>query len=128
MIILDENIDRIRRNQLIRWKIHVRQIGLEVGYAGMKDFDDVIPLLHSLRAPTFLTRDRDFYSADLCHLGYCLAYFDVPLKVTAVWMRRFLRHRLFRTRAQRLGKVVCAQESGLSYWQLGVQIPQKATW
>ena len=128
MIILDENIDLIRRRQLINWKIHVRQIGIELGHAGMKDFDEIIPLLHSLRAPTFLTRDRDFYSADLCHSGYCLAYFDVPLAQTSELMRRFLRHKLFRTQAQRIGKIICAHELGLTFWQLGVKAVQKVDW
>ena len=61
MNILDENIDLIRRRELLRWKIHVRQIGIEIGYAGMKDRNEIIPLLHTLRRPTFLTRDEDFY-------------------------------------------------------------------
>lgn len=128
MIILDENIDLIRRRQLISRKIHVRQIGLEVGHSGMKDFDEIIPLLHSLRNPTFLTRDRDFYAAHLCHPGYCLAYFDALLAQTPEMMLRFLRHRLFRTQAQRMGKVVCAHESGLTYWQIGVKMSQKVAW
>lgn len=75
MIILDENIDLIRRRQLINWKIHVRQIGIEIGHAGMKDFNEIIPLLHSLRRPTFLTRDHDFYSRDLCHGWVLLGLF-----------------------------------------------------
>lgn len=128
MIILDENIDLIRRRQLISWKIHVRQIGIEIGHAGMKDFDEVIPLLHSLRGPTFLTRDRDFYSASLCHSEYCPAYFDVPLATAAEFMRRFLRHKLFCTQAQRLGKVVCINEAGLTYWQVGGKVAQKVEW
>jgi hypothetical protein len=128
MIILDENIDLIRRSQLIQWKIHVRQIGFEIGHAGMKDMDDIIPLLHSLRQPTLLTRDRDFYAAGFCHPGYCLAYFEVPLKLTAALMRRFLHHKQFRTRTQRMGKVVWVNESGLSYWQTGSRILQKLTW
>ena len=111
---------RIRRRQLINWKIHVRQIGVEVGHAGMKDLDEIIPLLHTMRGPTFLTRDRDFYSSSLCYFGYCLAYFDVSLVTAAEFIRRFLRHKLFRTQVQRLGKVVCVNESGLAYWQAGI--------
>ena len=85
MIILDENIDLICRRQLLGWKIHVRQIGLEVGHVGMKDRNDIIPLLHSLRHPTLLTRDVDFYHPRLRHPGYCLAYFDVALAQTAYY-------------------------------------------
>jgi hypothetical protein len=128
MIILDENIDLIRRRQLINWKIHVRQIGIEIGHAGMKDFNEIIPLLHSLRRPTFLTRDHDFYSPDLSHTGYCLVYFDLSLAQTAEFARRFLRHKLFRTQARRLGKVVCVDKGGLTYWQVGVKAAQKVEW
>ena len=60
MNILDENIDFFTRQQLAQWKFHFRQIGLEIGHSGMKDFDEIIPLLHSLRRPTLLTRDDDF--------------------------------------------------------------------
>ena len=128
MIILDENIDLIRRRQLISRRVHVRQIGLEIGRSGMTDFDEIIPLLHSLRNPTFLTRDRDFYAAQLCHSGYCLAYFDASLAQTTELMCRFLRHRLFRTQAQRMGKVVCAHDRELTYWQVGVKMSQKVAW
>ncbi len=88
----------------------------------------LFPLLYSLRRPTFLTRDRDFYSSDLRHSGYCLAYLDVPLAQAAEFMRRFLRHKLFRTQAQRLGKVVCVDRGGLTYWQVGVELVQKVEW
>lgn len=48
MIILDENIDEPQRRRLEMWRIHIRQIGVEVGHLGMKDRDEIIPLLHSL--------------------------------------------------------------------------------
>lgn len=128
MIILDENIDLIRRRELLRWKIHVRQIGLEVGQAGMKDRNDIIPLLHSLRHPTLLTRDADFYHPQLRHPGYCLACFDVALAETAHYIRRFLRHPAFRTQAQRMGKVARVHASGITCWQVGADESSKLDW
>jgi len=61
MNILDENVPDSQR-RLLRWKrIHVRQIGIELGHKGMKD-RDIIPLLHALDRPTFFTFDADFLS------------------------------------------------------------------
>ncbi|MGH9839332.1 MAG: hypothetical protein ACREEM_11175 [Blastocatellia bacterium] len=128
MNILDENIDLIRRQQLLRWKIHVRQIGIELGYAGMKDRNEIIPLLHTLRRPTLLTRDDDFYHPQLRHPGYCLAYFDVTLAEAARYIRRFLRHPAFRTQAQRMGKVARVHQSGITFWQVGADESSKLDW
>ena len=96
MNILDENIDFFTRQQLAQWKFHFRQIGLEIGHSGMKDFDEILPLLHSLRRPTLLTRDDDFYHPQLRHAHYCLAYFEVARSKTAEYIRHFYRHPLFR--------------------------------
>jgi hypothetical protein len=40
----------------------------------MLDREEIIPLLHSLRQPTFFTRDRGFYRPGLLHSAYCLVY------------------------------------------------------
>jgi len=104
--VLDENIVVTQRELLRSWKIHFRRIGGEVGRMGMKDRNEIIPLLHTLRRPTFFTRDHDFYMADLCHREYCLVFLDVAFDKAADFIRRFLRHSAFRTQAQRMGKVV----------------------
>lgn len=75
----------------------------------MKDRGEIIPLLHTLRRPTFFTRDHDFYKADLRHLRYCLVFLDVAFDEAAEFIRRFLRHTAFRTQAQRMGRVVRVQ-------------------
>ena len=72
----------------------------------MKDRGEIIPLLHTLRRPTFFTRDHDFYKADLRHPGYCLVFLDVAFDEAAEFIRRFLRHTAFRTQAQRMGRVI----------------------
>jgi hypothetical protein len=128
MIILDENIVFSQREQLLAGKVHIRQIGVEVGRAGVKDRDEVIPLLHTCRRPTFFTRDHDFYSPTLRHRGYCLVYLDVEFDEAAEYLRRFLRHKAFRTQAQRLGKVVRVRHSGLTYWQLGDNVEHVIGW
>jgi hypothetical protein len=71
MIVLDENMPASQRALLRGWRIRVRQIGQEVGQAGMSD-SAIVSLLHTLSRPTFFTRDRDFLQPWLCHPAYCL--------------------------------------------------------
>lgn len=128
MNVLDENIDEPQRQRLETWKIHVRQVGIELGKLGMDDRQEIIPLLHALRHPTFFTRDHDFYHPWLRHPGYCLVYLDVRPDEAAQFIRRFLRHRSFHTQAQRLGKVVRVNEGGISVWQTGVGGAREFAW
>ncbi|MGE0823346.1 MAG: hypothetical protein AB7G75_15920 [Candidatus Binatia bacterium] len=118
MNVLDENIVTSQRELLRSWKIHFRRIGGEVGRLGMKDREEIVPLLHTLRQPTFFTRDHDFYKPDLRHSGYCLVFLDVEFDEAAESIHRFLRHPDFRFRSQRLGKIVRVRPSTVSYWQL----------
>jgi hypothetical protein len=126
--ILDENIDVFQREHLKLHKTHFRQIGVEVGRSGMKDRNDIIPLLHDRRRPTFFTRDHDFYDRALCHPGYCLVHLDVARNEVAGMIRRFLRHRAFRTQAQRMGKVVRVRHSGISFWQVRQSYEHVISW
>jgi hypothetical protein len=126
--ILDEDIDLSQRQQLEVWKIHFRQIGVEIGNFGMKDREDIIPLLHRLKRPTFFTLDRGFYHPTLRHQGYCLVFFDVWEDEAASYIRRFLRHAVFRTQAQRMGKVVRVYHSGVSYWQARIKKAYVLRW
>lgn len=128
MNVLDENIFEPQRRQLEAWKIRVRQIGVEIGSMGMDDRQQIIPLLHTLRRPTFFTRDRDFYHPWLRHPAYCLVYLDVNPDEAAYFIRRFLRHPDFRTQMQRLGKVVRVHGDGLSYRQVNVSRLQTSGW
>src|SRR6266446_5910473 len=61
MNILDESIIKSQREQLQAWRIHFRAVGRDVGSSGMKDINEILPLLHSLTHPTFFTMDDDFY-------------------------------------------------------------------
>lgn len=99
MNILDEDISVTERERLRARKVHVRQIGLEVGRLGMKDRADILPLLHPLHAPTFFSRDHGFYSPRLLHPRYCLVHLDVAFDEVAEDIRRLLRHPGFRTQA-----------------------------
>ena len=118
MNLLDENVRDDQRTLLRQWRIPFRQIGKEVSRAGVQD-EDILPLLHRLKHPTFFTQDEDFFKRELCHRAYCLAWLDVRYIEVALSSRRFLRHPQFRAQAQRLGKVVHVHPDGLHYWQAG---------
>jgi hypothetical protein len=126
--ILDEDISVVECERLRARKIHFRRIGVEIGRLGMKDRDDIIPLLHTLRRPTFFMRDHGFCHPRLLHCAYCLVYLDVAFDEIAEFIRRFLRHVAFRTRAQRMGKVVRVYHNGVSYWQVNVKKAQVLSW
>ena len=128
MIILDENIDSFARERLRLVKIRYRHLGTYIGRSGMKDLNDVIPLLHSLKLPTFFTRDKDFYSTPLAHAGYCLVYLDVLPGESADYIIRFLNHNLFRRRVDRMGKVVRVHRTAIRYHQLNSRLEHRVRW
>ena len=128
MNILDENIVASQRAQLQKWRIHFSHIGTEIGRRGMKDLDEIIPLLPRLHRPTFFTHDLGFFDPLLCHKGYCLVCLDVRAKETAAYIRRVLGHPGFRTQRQRLGKVILARQRNLSFWEIGNQELQRLGW
>jgi hypothetical protein len=76
VIVLDENVFASQRGRLKSWRVHLCQIGNDVGRKGMLD-DEIIPLLRTLRRPTFISRDRDFFDKSLCHGRFCLIHFRV---------------------------------------------------
>ena len=68
MNLLDESIIESQRQELCDHHISARQIGVDVGWKGMKD-GDIIRLLHESSLATFFTRDDDFCTRRLCHQG-----------------------------------------------------------
>lgn len=113
MNVLDENIPADQRELLERWRIRTRQIGRDVGRQGMKDEDEIIPLLLQLSRPTFFTRDLGFFRAELRHQSYCVICLAVRADEAASFIRRGLRHPELNTRAKRLGKVIECQHTGI---------------
>ncbi len=91
MNILDENIPEEQYQLLRQRRIAIRQIGRDVGRKGMID-EDIIPFLHTLPQPTFLTRDFDFYRRNLCHERYSLVCLGIGVSEVATYVDRFLRH------------------------------------
>lgn len=117
MIVLDENVLASQRDRLLRRRVHLCQIGRDVGRKGIKDHE-IIPLLRGLRRPTFISRDGDFFNKNLCSDKHCLVFLDVrPLDV-AEFTRRFLHHRNFKTWSQRKGCVVRVAATGITVWRV----------
>ncbi|MBO0859667.1 MAG: hypothetical protein J2P21_14495 [Chloracidobacterium sp.] len=127
MNILDENIPRSQRLLLLSWGVHVKQIGLDIGHKGLLD-EEIISLLHSLRQPTFITRDEDFYDRRLAHAGYSLVYLAVDKYESAFFARRALRHRELRTKAQRIGAVIRVSGAGIWLWRLLAKKEEFLSW
>jgi hypothetical protein len=115
--ILDENIPKNQRELLTSWHVAIRQIGYDVGRKGIQD-DEIIPLLHQLRRPSFFTRDSDFFDRRLCHQRYCLVYMDVDKYEAALFVRRVLRHPEFDTQVKRMGAVIRVSHRGLAVYRL----------
>lgn len=127
MNILDENIPENQRQLLRGWRIRVRHIGQDIGRQGMSD-EEIIPLLHRLSSTTFFTRDRGFYDRSLCHNNYCLVYLAVEQYEVASFVRRFLRHPAFRTRATRMAKSVRVSRMELHVWERYAETERKLRW
>ncbi len=120
MNILDENIRKSTYLLLLASHISIHQIGRDIGRAGMQD-EEIIPLLHKLRRPTFFTCDLDFYKRQLRHSRYCIVYLSVAPDDVAKYIRLVLRHTALNTQAKRLGKLVEVTTLQLRIWQLHVQ-------
>ena len=127
MIILDENFPESQRLLLRGWRIAVLQIGLDVGRKGMQD-EEIIPLLLSLKHPTFFTLDFDFYRPNLRHAGYCLAVLEVAQTEAAFFTRRLLKHRLFNSSARRMGAVLRLSHTAITFWRLELDSERRLSW
>ena len=127
MIILDENILDGQRMLLDSWRLAPKQIGVDLSRKGLKD-DEIIPLLRQQHDATFFTRDVGFYDRKLRHRKYCLGLTNVGQNEVAAFIRRFLRHPNFDTRAKRMGLVVRISHSGVAYWRARAQTEIHTAW
>jgi|DewCreStandDraft_2_1066082.scaffolds.fasta_scaffold00018_4 hypothetical protein len=128
MILLDENIPADQADQLRRWRIRFKQIGLDLGRFGMKDREEILPLLHRLSRVTFFTRDLGFYDLAVCHPRYAIACLHVPRSEAAAYIRRVLRHPQLNTTAKRIGKVMCITPTAITYWAVGTLHQTRLAW
>lgn len=113
MIVLDHNIPRDQQEALRRFGIRTHHVGFEIGRPEWADREEVLRYLHRVKQPTFFTRDVGFLHIRLWHPGYCLVVLTGGALHTARDIRRFLRHRSFRTRAHRMGRLVKLTPTGI---------------
>jgi len=114
--IFDENFPAPAMQTIRQRVASVVQIGQDWGESGWLDVEQILPQLHGSRI-TFHTLDGGLFKRRYGHWSYCLVYYDVPEAELGDWVIRFLRHRRFRTHAQRLGNVIRVKPSKLSYWE-----------
>lgn len=127
MNVLDENFPDDQRPRLKEWRIPFRQVGHEIARSGVKD-PDIIRLLHRQRGVTFFTQDQDFFHSTFCHSGCCLVWLDVRVDDAAFFLRRFLNHQRFQTKAARMGTVARVRPQGIHFWQRNHARLQSAAW
>lgn len=127
MNIIDENITQDQKELLEKWGIRVKQIGNDIKSKGITD-NDIISFLKEHSGILFITRDDDFYKQKYCHEKYCIVYLEVERNEVAYFIRKFLKHELFNTKAKRLGKVIKASQQFISYWQVHKKSFDKLEW
>ena len=91
----------------------------------MKDLTEIVPLLHSLRRPTFFTHDLGFFDPLLCHKGYSLVCLDTKANESAIYIRRILRHRVCRETTT--WESLLVRQRNLSFWEIGEQRLQRSS-
>lgn len=128
MILLDHNIAEDQAQLLRQWRIHCKQIGIDVGRPEWDDFQEILRYLHQQKQPTLLTRDFDFFHPQLRHANYALVVSSAPIRETALFAKRFLRHPRFRTKAARCGKVIQLSPKVITWWEIGNKQKQHLLW
>jgi hypothetical protein len=127
MQVIDENLPASQRQLLRKWGIHFRVVGVDMAAPGTQD-ENLIPVLHRLAGPTFFTLDQHFFRADWAHGSHGLAWLDVADNEAAEFIRRFLRHPAFDTKAKRLGVVARVAAAGVRFWRKGNPHFQRVEW
>ena len=127
MLVLDENLPAGQRQLLHKWRIRFRVVGIDVAAWGDDD-ENLIPVLHHLPQPTFFSLDKDFYDRNLLHSAYGLFWLDVGDDRAAEFIRRFLRHPLFKTQTQRMGFVARIHNLGITFYPMRRRSAQSVPW
>ena len=127
MIVLDENISAAEEEKLTAWGIRCRTIGVHVASKGDDDAH-LLTFLLTLARPTFFSHDQDFWDQSRQHSRYCLVWLDTEETEQARFIRAFLRHPEFNTRAKRLGKVVRVHADGLTCHHSRHGRPKRIAW
>jgi hypothetical protein len=128
VIPVDHNIPEHQVEVLRRARLRPRQVGRDIGRPEWQDLEEILRYLHRLKSATFITRDDGFFRRRLCHRNYCLVVVSGPVIETAAYVQRFLRHTAFRTKQQRVGKVVRLSSTRIAWWEIGMESQQRLLW
>jgi len=94
--------------------------------------DERVPtILMTLKQPTFVTIDRDFWDAKLCNGHYCILYFsltDDEQALLPVLLRALFRQPEFGSRRRRMGKVARVSRAAIDYWEANARRLRRITW
>ena len=116
MFVLDENFPESQRALLRKRRFSFRSVGADIAASGASD-ENLIPVLLTLKQPTFFTFDSDFFRRRLGHPRYALVYLDCFPGDGARLVEAFLKLPQFATRSMRMGVVARVRTSGVSYWK-----------
>ena len=94
----------------------------------MADLEEILRYLHRTKSETFFTRDEGFFRRHLCHPNYGIVVVGTPVLETALYVRRFLRHKTFRTKKGRMGKVIRLSRTGIVCWETGGEKLRRLSW
>ena len=99
-------------------------------HVAWKGDDDahLLTFLLTLARPTFFSHDQDFWDQSRQHSRYCLVWLDTGETEQARFIRPFLRHPEFNTRAKRPGKVVRVHADGLTCHHSRHGRPKRIAW
>jgi hypothetical protein len=95
----------------------VRQIGSDWSKKGLQDHEIAVAL-QRLNKATLFTRDVGFYRPEVRHHSYCVVVVNVSQYEVARFVRRFLRHPDFDSRAKRMGKIVRLSPARIASWKI----------
>lgn len=127
MIVVDEQIhDAAIRDAIDRWYrgsvvsiVQLRRNTL------IKD-DSIPALLHQANSPTFVTINvDDFWLEIQAHRRYCVVNIPLPLprrREAPALLRKLLQHAKFKTKADRMGKVIRVTQHSIAYYSLDRQL------
>jgi hypothetical protein len=128
-LVLDEQL-RVELLPVLRKWITVRP--LKDLRPDQRILDDRAPaLLQTLKQPTLITIDKDFWDRRLCNPNYCILHFalrDGEQKLIPGLLRALFHHPEFQTRARRMGKVAQVSTTGIVYWQFQKPVQVRITW
>ena len=118
-LVLDEHIDRQLVLLPIRQWIPAQPIQDLCGNQLLHD-ERVPEILLTLRQPTFVTIDQDFWHRHWCHPSYCILFFPMRSREQQCipdLLRALLHRPEFRTRAARMGKLARIRPTIIEFWQ-----------